>query len=105
MTSDVYRYAFEERVPAEEVEVTLLLSIFGVEALHGEAQARLDCAHAFDAKRRVVVIDAATAVGVDLNRLFIGFLTREFGPGAFRVERVARAQEAVAKEQPEPVTA
>ena len=103
MTTDVYRYEFTEVVPSAEVETTLVLSIFGVESLHGESQTRLDAQHAFDAKRRVVVIDASTAVGRDLNRLFIGFMTREFGPGSFRVERVQQAPQP--KIQPEPVTA
>ena len=107
MTSDapreVYRYEFTATVPAVEVETTLVLSIFGVESLHGESQTRLDAQHAFDAKRRVVVIDGSTAVGRDLNRLFIGFMTREFGPGSFRVERVPRPTEQ--KPQAQPVTA
>ena len=102
---DVYRYEFTDAVPAVEVETTLLLSIFGVEALHGESQARLDIQHAFEPKKRVVVIDGSTAVGRDLNRLFLGFMTREFGPGSFRVERIQRPQEAKEKAQPEPVTA
>jgi hypothetical protein len=103
---DAYRYLFAAEVPAVEVETTLVLSILGVEALHGEAQARLDAQHAFDGRRRVVVIDAATEVGRDLNRLFIGFMTREFGPGSFRVERVQRAEEAAPTPgTPEPVTA
>jgi len=29
-----------------------------------------------------------TPVGRDFNRLFLGFLQREFGPDSFRVERV-----------------
>lgn len=101
MTKDVYRYEFTDAIPAVEVETTLVLSIFGVESLHGESQTRLDAQHAFDTKRRVVVIDASTAVGRDLNCLFIGFMTREFGPGSFRVERIQQAH------QPklEPVTA
>jgi hypothetical protein len=102
MQREVYRYVFADEVPAVEVETTLVLSIFGVESLHGEAQTRLDVQHAFDAKRRVVVIDASTPVGRDLNRLFIGFMTREFGPGSFRVERV---QQPKPETQPEPVTA
>lgn len=102
---EVYRYDFDAAVPAVEVETTLVLSIFGVESLHGEAQTRLDAAHAFDGKRRTVVIDASTAVGRDLNRLFIGFLTREFGSGSFRVERVPRPQDAKEKPQTEAVTA
>lgn len=90
MTSDVYRYVFAGELPALEVEATLVLSILGVESLHGQAQARLDIRHAFDAKKRVVVIDASTEVGRDLNRLFTGFMTREFGPGSFQVERAGK---------------
>jgi hypothetical protein len=99
MPTDVYRYEFDEAIPAAEVETTLVLSLFAVEALHGESQVRLDAGHAFDAKKRLVVIDASTAVGRDLNRVFIGFVTREFGAGSFRVERVHRSS------QPEPVAA
>jgi hypothetical protein len=99
MAAEVYRYVFEPVVPAAEVETTLVLSLLAVEALHGESQTRLDAGHAFDGRRRVVVIDAATAVGRDFNRVFIGFVTREFGPDSFRVERVHP------KDRPEPVTA
>jgi hypothetical protein len=88
MSAEVYRYAFTPEVPLEEVEATLLLAVFGAESLHGEAQVRLDAAHAFDPGRRTCVIDARTAVGRDFNRLFVGFLTREFGPDTFQVERV-----------------
>jgi hypothetical protein len=95
MASDLYRYLFDEAVPGEEVETTLVLSIFAVEALHGESQTRLDASHAFDGDRRRVVIDASTAVGRDLNRVFIGFITREFGAGSFRVERVQKQPELV----------
>ena len=98
MPTDAYRYLFRDRTPADEVEATLILAIFAVEALHGESQTRLDATDAFDAKLRTVVIDAGTPVGRDLNRVFVGLMTREFGPGAFRVERVSH-------HQPEPVTA
>jgi hypothetical protein len=103
--TDVYRYEFTDVVPAVEVETTLVLSIFGAERLHGESQTRLDVPHAFDAKKRVVVIDDSTAVGRDLNRLFIGFMAREFGPNSFRVERVPRPPETNKKPQAEPMTA
>ena len=36
------------------------------------------------------VIDASNAIGLDLNRLFVGFLKREFGADAFTVERIAK---------------
>ena len=88
MSLAVYSYRFEPEVPIVEVEGSLLLAIMGVESLHGESQTRLDAGHYMDVEKRAVVIDAATKVGQDLNRLFVGFLRREFGPDAFTVERL-----------------
>ncbi len=89
MTKELYRYGFGPDVPIEEAETSLLLAILATESLHGESQARLDIAHFFDADRRACVIDASTLVGRDLNRLYVGFLRREFGEDSFNVERVA----------------
>ena len=88
MTKELYRYAFSPEVPIEEVEASLLLAVLATESLHGESQTRLDVAHYFDPTKRACVIDAGTPVGRDLNRLFIGFLAREFGPDAFEIERL-----------------
>ncbi len=97
MTRELYRYHFTPAVPPEEVEASLLLAVLAAESLHGETQVQLDAEHCFDAAKRTCVIDAATPVGRDLNRLFLGFLRREFGDAAFRVERVqAPAREPVA---------
>jgi hypothetical protein len=87
MSRTVYRYRFEPFVEAADVEASLLLAIWGCEALHGESQTRLDAAHFFDADGRACVIDATTPVGRDLNRLFAGFLRREYGEDAFTVKR------------------
>src|SRR3954451_25079348 len=91
MTRKLYRFTFSPDVPPQEVEASMLLAVFAVESLHGEVQVRLDAAHSFDPDGRSCVIDAGTAVGRDLNRVFIGFLRREFGEDAFRVERVDSA--------------
>ncbi len=88
MQTDLYRYAFDERVRPEDIDAALLLAIWGCEALHGEAQTRLDAAHFLDRAQRACVIDAGTPVGRDLNRLFVGFIGREVGPDAFRIERL-----------------
>lgn len=88
MSKDVYRYKFATTVPAEEIEASLLLAVMAAESLHGEAQTRLDAAHYFEPDQRACVIDADTVVGRDLNRLFVGFMRREFGEEAFQVERV-----------------
>jgi hypothetical protein len=88
MSKELYRYTFPPHVPLEEIEATLLLALWGAESLHGESQVRLDAAHFLDPDRRACVIDAGTSVGRDVNRLFVGFVQREFGNDAFQVERV-----------------
>ena len=86
MCRDVYRYQFSPAVEMDDVEASLLLAVFAAESLHGEVRVRLDAAHCLDRDRRACVIDAGTPVGMDLNRLFLGFIRREYGNDAFRVE-------------------
>ena len=88
MCRKVYRYLFTPAVALEDVEAAIVLAIWAAENLHGEAAVRLDATHLLDADKRVCVIDGDSAVGRDLNRLFVGFLRREFGDDAFNVERV-----------------
>jgi hypothetical protein len=89
MLQDLYRFEFDAGVAIEEIESSLLLALTAAETLHGASQVRLDAEHAFDPVLRVCVINAATTVGRDLNKLFAGLLTREYGAGGFRVERIA----------------
>jgi hypothetical protein len=101
MSAEIYRYKFVPTIPFAEVESSLILAIMAAESLHGQAQVRLDAAHAIDADKRSFVIDASTPVGRDLNRLFIGFISREFGPDSFVVEHV----DSVPTETPKEVAA
>lgn len=97
MASKVFRYQFDDSVPMEEVEGSLLLAILGVESLHGETEVQLSASHFLDVERRTCVIDAGTETGTDLNRLFAGFLRREFGKTNFTVRRIdsfTRSQQA-----------
>ncbi len=89
MSRASYRYCFRPNVEMDDVESSLALAILGAEALHGETETRLNAAHAFDAKRFSCVIGASTKVGRSLNRLFLGYLRREFGDDAFTVSRVS----------------
>jgi hypothetical protein len=88
MSQPIYRYRFPEAAPMEEIEITFLMAVFGVESLHGEVQTCLDAEHLLDLEKRTCVIDASTPVGCDLNKLFAGYLRREFGEDAFSVERL-----------------
>ena len=88
MRSRVFRYAFSASVPMEEVESSLLLAVLGVESLHGETEVHLSAAHRLDPQRRTCVVDASSEAGRNLNRLFAGFLRREFGRHQFTVRRL-----------------
>jgi hypothetical protein len=91
MSQLLYRYQFDAGVEMTEVESTLALAILATENLYGESQVRLDASHYCDAEIRSCVIDGSTAVGRDINRMFTGFLSREFGEDEFRVERLEHA--------------
>lgn len=88
MSKEVYRYTFDPSVAIDDIEASLMLAVVSVESLHGESQAQLDVRHVLDVARRACVIDAGTPAGRDLNRLFTGYLRREFGEDSFRVKRV-----------------
>lgn len=90
----LFRYRLSRSVAPADAETTLLRAIMSVESLHGESQARLDIRHSWDESGRICVLDASTQVGRDLNRLFTGFLKREYGDDAFVVERVNLVSEA-----------
>ncbi|QDU80629.1 hypothetical protein Pla110_23600 [Polystyrenella longa] len=88
MVAPLIKYTFHESAEMTDVEASLLLAIFATEALHGESQVRLEAAHAFDAELHSCVIKSDGPVGRDLNRLFVGFLRREFGEKSFQIERL-----------------
>jgi hypothetical protein len=61
-----------------------------------EARMQLEANYTFEAGNRTCVIDASGEVGRDFNQLFLGFMRREFGRGAFQVKRVASSPSAAA---------
>jgi hypothetical protein len=89
MEGHIYRYQFIESIDIVEVRATVTLAILATESLHGESRVRLEARHEFDADRRLCVVDATGEVGRDLNRLLLGFISREFGRDSFQVARLA----------------
>ena len=89
MTQDVYRYRFTDKVALHEAEESLLLAVLAVESLYGRSPVRLDAAFCLDREARSCVVDAGSEVGRAIARIFTGFLTRQFGEEAFRVERLS----------------
>lgn len=88
MNRELYRYNFDSKVPIRDVEESLLLAVLAAESLHGRSLVRLDASFCLDSHKHSCVVDAATDVGRAIARIFTGFLTREFGEEAFKVERV-----------------
>jgi hypothetical protein len=88
MRTPAYRYQFDPKVAMEDVEASLVLAILGAESLHGETQVKLAAAHYLDVESHTCVVDVTEQVGQDLNRLFAGYLRREFGAKSFDVARV-----------------
>ena len=89
MNRELYRYHFAATVPLRDVENSLLLAVLATECLHGRSLVRLDASFCLENDKRACVVDAATEVGLAIARIFTGFITREFGEKAFKVERVA----------------
>lgn len=85
----VYKYTFPLTLNFGDAEETFVLALLGTEQLHGEAQVRLDLVHGVHRRQRTILVDSSTPVGTDLNRLFCGFLQREFGAQSFHVERLS----------------
>jgi len=87
MDTHVYRYEFGKGVPMDDVEDTLMLSALAVECLHGRTQLRLDAAFRLDKEHNLCRVDARSAVGQSIARIFTGFLSREFGEHAFTIRK------------------
>lgn len=81
------RYQFSEGVAFEDVEGALVVAVLAIESLHGPAAVRLGTAYAADPLARTVVVESSSDVGRDLNRVFVGFLSRDLATDAFTVER------------------
>ena len=88
MARELYRYNFDSKIPFREIEESMLLAVLAAEGFHGRSLVRLDASFSLDRTKRSCVIDAATDVGRSIARIFTGFISHEFGEGAFKVERL-----------------
>lgn len=87
MPEILVQFVFDKTASMEEVEGTLHLARLAVESLHGEDRVRLDAKFTIDRTAHTCVIDAACEIGRALALIFAGYVRREFGEGAVRMER------------------
>lgn len=93
MSCEIYRYTINQDIPFQEVEESLLLSVLATESVYGRSLVRLDASFCLEKKKYACVIDASTDVGRHIAKVFTGFLTQEFGDGAFKVTRLDKKPE------------
>lgn len=87
MTPKTVRFTFINRIPIREIKGTLHLARLATESLHGVERVRLDAKYSFESSTRTVVIDTGTEPGRTLVIIFGGYVRREFGDEAVRMER------------------
>jgi hypothetical protein len=90
MSKTVYRYQFEDEVPLDQAEATLIMAIIAAEALHGQAEVRLSMRYLFGDEKHACVIDGDNEVTRQLVLIFTQFLIHEFGEDAFQVTLISK---------------
>ena len=93
MDRSTVKFMFKDSVPMMEVEATLRLALLAVESLHGEDRLRLETPAQVDRARRACLVDTTTEVGRTLATVFGGYIRREFGADAFKIEQLPQAVE------------
>jgi hypothetical protein len=81
-------YFFTPGVDVNDVEEALDLAITAAEILHETSHVQLCETSVFNAEKRTCAISSNTPFDKDVNRLFVGFLCREYGAGSIQVCRV-----------------
>jgi len=94
----IYRFIFDEPVPAKEIEEALFWSRLNAESIFGKAKVRLDASYSFDPEKKTCEIDKTTEVGQHIAQIFITCITRSFGDKAFTVERLRKKKKFIDQE-------
>jgi len=82
-----YKFHFNDKVPFDEIDGTLMLATLAAECIHGRTRIQLDARFEANRKDDSCWIDADTVVGQTIARIFTGLMVRLFGEKAFKVER------------------
>jgi hypothetical protein len=85
MTRTTYHFTFAAAVPMDAVEDALLLAAIAADAVADERDSARRTTHILDDKSGTCVIDARTAAGAVLVRVFFAYVSVMLGLRAFRV--------------------
>lgn len=84
----VYMYLLGESISAGQAESRMFLAAVNAENVFGKAQMRLDATFRYERHGHVAWIDANTEVGKVIAKLFIAYISKEFGGDACKVRHV-----------------
>jgi len=93
MNRTIYNYRFDTDLPMDAIKGSLLLAVMAVEGLKGRARVQLEARFKLNKNKRSCEIEANTDVGESIARIFTGFLVKEFGENAFKVERLISSKD------------
>ncbi len=82
----MYQITLSEQIDAAEASRTLQLAAMAAEGLFGAARVRMEFRYETDLPERTFRVDGGSPVGEAVLRMFVGFLTREFGAAEFSVK-------------------
>ena len=85
MNPTQYQFRFGTTVKMTDVEETMALAVIAAEGLHGRARVQLDGQCETSRDGRTCTVNADTAVGRDIARIFTEILNLEIGESAFSV--------------------
>ena len=99
MNPPVYRFAFPNLPSLLMAQMTLQLAMVAAEGLFGKTVVCMDVSYYVHAPRNVILIDATTAVGASLVRIYTALLIDELGEDAFTVRRVESANQTASNQE------
>ena len=83
-----YRFRFTDAITTPEIAQRLFLAALNTENVFGEATMRLDASFRLSRQTRICEIDRDTEVGRHIAKLFVAFISAEFGDDCYTVERI-----------------
>lgn len=92
MFRDCYRFEFSNKIEPSDIDDLLHLAIFSASSIHGESATLLDVRYRFESGGRTCIIDASTAIGREVARIFTGYIAEEFDEGGFSIQRMKRQE-------------
>ena len=92
MKTSVYRFTFAPGIEFVEAEATLQLAVLACEGLVGQSRVRMEVSYFADPTHSVIFVDGTRAIGDAVIRIYIAFLTREFGESKFSVRHQCPAR-------------